>query len=68
MVPRSCGINFAMALTKFSFSAFFVLVLHQGIVMIGVATLLSNLVVTAIGLYNLRTLKMSLVCRSDMSG
>ena len=47
-------INFAMALTKFSFSAFFVLVLHQGIVMIGVATLLSNLVVTAIGLYNLR--------------
>ena len=47
-------INFAMALTKFSFSAVFVLVLHQGIVMIGVATLLSNLVVTAIGLYNLR--------------
>ena len=32
----------------------FVLVLHQGIVMIGVSTLLSNLVVTAIGLYNLR--------------
>lgn len=47
-------INFAMAVTKFVLSAWFVLGLGQGIVMIAASTLISNLVVTAIGLYNLR--------------
>lgn len=46
-------INMVLALTKIIIAAFFVFVLNQGIAMIAVSTLISNMVVTFIGIYRL---------------
>lgn len=47
-------LNLMLAVVKISLSALFVLVLHQGIVMISVATLLANMVIFFVGLYRMR--------------
>lgn len=46
-------VNLLMAGVKFSLSAVFVLVLDQGVVMVAVSTLLSNLLVSVIGWWSL---------------
>lgn len=43
-----------MAAAKFTLSGVFVLIFRQGVVMIAFSTLLSNLLVTLIGIYSLR--------------
>lgn len=47
-------LNLVLAFVKISFSALFVLVLHKNIVMISIATLLANIVLTICGLLRLR--------------
>ena len=47
-------LNILLAIVKFSLSALFVLVFHCGILMISVATLLANMVITVCGLFRLR--------------
>lgn len=51
---RILTVNLLMAVSKVILSALFVLVFHQGVVMVAVSTLLSNLLVTIVGLYYLR--------------
>lgn len=48
------GVNLLMAAAKFTLSGVFVLIFRQGVVMIAFSTLLSNLLVTLIGIYSLR--------------
>ncbi len=52
--PKIMRINFLIAAVKFVLSALFVLVLKQGIVMVAVATLMANGLVTIICMINLR--------------
>lgn len=51
---RILGVNLLMAAAKFTLSGVFVLIFRQGVVMIAFSTLLSNLLVTLIGIYSLR--------------
>lgn len=51
---RILAVNLIMAITKFGLSGIFVLVFHQGVVMVAWSTLLSNLLVTILGVYHLR--------------
>lgn len=51
---RILMVNLLMALIKLLFSALFVLVFRQGVVMIAVSTLLANVTVTALGCFSLR--------------
>lgn len=51
---RILAVNLIMAITKFGLSGVFVLVFHQGVVMIALSTLLSNLLVSLLGVYHLR--------------
>lgn len=51
---RILAVNLLMAVVKLLLSALFILVLHQGVVMIAVSTLLANLAVTALGCFSLR--------------
>ena len=51
---RILGVNLLMAAAKFTLSGVFVLIFRKGVVMIAFSTLLSNLLVTLIGIYSLR--------------
>lgn len=51
---RILVVNLLMAVVKLLLSALFVLVFHQGVVMIAVSTLLANLAVTVLGCVSLR--------------
>lgn len=55
---RILGVNLLMAAAKFTLSGVFVLIFRQGVVMIAFSTLLSNLLVTLIGIYSLRDQRM----------
>lgn len=52
--PKIMKINLLMAGVKFLLSAVFVIILKQGVVMIAVSTLLANMLVTGICIFNLR--------------
>lgn len=51
---RIFSVNLLMAVSKFVLSLIFVYILKQGIVMIAVSTLIANMLVTIIGIINLR--------------
>lgn len=51
---RILAVNLLMAVSKFSLSWIFVVVLGYGIVMVAISTLVSNFLVTVVGLYFLR--------------
>lgn len=51
---RILKLNLSMTILKLGLTALFVYVFNMGIVMIGVATLLSQAVITVAGMYNLR--------------
>lgn len=47
-------VNMVLATSKIALAALFVIVLDQGVAMIAVSTLVSNMMVTALGIYRLR--------------